>query len=1746
MATTQKLTELPAIQYTGMDYVSVLDQIQEIIQAHPNWKKNWTEFYNSEAGVLLTQLMSWICDNLGVRQDLIYNENFLATATSTKAKIRLLNQIEYVQKSASAAIVPIEIEYNDILENDAYISCYQEDGIEIAKIVDSIHSFSGMDINGGPVNYEILPVNTDGKIDYLKPLRIPAGSLTYDKDADGNQLVAIQGKTVYREFSSDVSDGPIFALPEDGIDISSLVIFDITNNNLLHERVDTFTDYSVLNDTSTIKYIIEKNDDGKWQIRYPSESFVTFNNSALTDRMFVAGNKIGVIYRTCNGSDGNIAANYLSISDTIDGQSVTISNVMAGYNGRDEETLSEAVISGPLAITTMNRAVTITDFNRILKNNTLIKNCISFSPDNEPENFKSYYGRRINPQEIFSFAVLNKNINNCPASKLNYFPWVELNKESILNEKYSFGDGEFNKLVKSEKQIYKNLYINDGREEFPGASYFNYENYGNEDGGQWYFPRFNYKKYNEESGKLEKDLTGRLIRNAKILRTSSTIQDAIEADLSNETDNFECKLHVNQTGDKYLKNIDIDFISNDGFSFTTRGNVLLDETVHAKYVSTLVMGVSEVLDCSNYKYIKLVLDDNLEVVVDIQKEKKVLSDAVTAAGGVHIEPYSHYLLIDNEAPTNIDEKAAAFVASIADLSVADKTTKTSDYINSDSSAMFKSGIKQLINQAIRDAANYNNELATEDDTEEQEKMYRAAEASGQLTYIDLGRQEKDPDETNYCKCEYEYSATNNAKTFYAPDQFGKFYRIKINDDIYAVRLDRYTYEAAYDDFYDNKLLKDIAEISEASIYYDWHPYIGRGVVKDIAGEDYRAKALELDGGTEGTYTELIERVSAINQNFNRQLVSSFVIDPALNYTDEEDGNKTIYKRINDQQQEDNISCEFTLNQLATTLEYLFSVFNTREKTVYKYVDGVWYDTKNPEDRSKLGYEFDDEGYVLGGTVRTRVVRRINNNYNYAMALDKGESSNTFDKYEYDLRIERIGNADTRFDVSSVSEAEITTESAPAKIEFAEDFYLDTYDFIQEVLGYRKSYVGQNVDYSNEASNVATIIGSTSYNLVIQSYKTGEQSTLYFVQSVYDKDDELIYKLGLKDGFYRDLLTEDELLVEEDHIDEVYDRAVSLKSFGRKRVELYVNGASTDVEAFINPRDEDIKEIDEDYEYDPGMQEKVLLNVGDFIFEDNDINFSTLESVYLSYVKNRNNTQLTLDKYDNFYYSDDEETNERAKPAIVGIEGESVKEVEGVYYIDDNKSNYGVKITGDVVDTNNYYAIPDTEYDDLGIIKNDRVTLECRNMEGYDVNSQGFNGLYYGFGELTERTKALMREAVELQLPILISIDNDEELPIDTELKDVGMENIVGEIIYNNPVKTVAQTTGTALYTGLIRAMKASGIEKFDGSENVAIKKSIGGDNKLIFSSLDRNEGKITFYYPESFIFGGGEDNDEAVVATGVNMLYKSMFGTNVTNPDFYDLYPKEAMADGIINSPSVVHTINEETGEYFYAPTKTNRLKFVYRGFVETSEGRESKFGDYYITAVSETGFSGDGYKFYLHKTASSVFPDIPFYVHFVNDRTFEYKRTSGEYKTEEDRLVDYMNKYKILGTDMYLLKPYFKTFDIIAKVNYDANYDLSIVKENVNNALAKYKIENIETFEIGNTIYRSDIFKALIEAKGVESAEIDYFGYDATDEESDQKFFLENDDNSDFCAINVLADTTDKHGLILSYVKVNNGSFKF
>ena len=91
------------------------------------------------------------------------------------------------------------------------------------------------------------------------------------------------------------------------------------------------------------------------------------------------------------------------------------------------------------------------------------------------------------------------------------------------------------------------------------------------------------------------------------------------------------------------------------------------------------------------------------------------------------------------------------------------------------------------------------------------------------------------------------------------------------------------------------------------------------------------------------------------------------------------------------------------------------------------------------------------------------------------------------------------------------------------------------------------------------------------------------------------------------------------------------------------------------------------------------------------------------------------------------------------------------------------------------------------------------------------------------------------------------------------------------------------------------------------------------------------------------------------------------------------------------------------------------------------------------------------------------------------------------------------MKKYQIIGTELNLLKPYFKTFDIVATIRYNANYDVSTIKYNVEKVLDAYRLKSVKDIEIGNNVYRSDIFKNILSVEGVETFDLEYFGYDST-----------------------------------------------
>ena len=454
---TQILTELPNIQKTGMDFQSVLDEIHKIVQDNPNWKENWAQFYSSEAGALLTELMAWIADNLSTRQDLLYNEMFIGTAQKDSDKIKHLKHIGYIPQMPHAAAVPIVIQFEKILQSNIYLTPPR--GEQLLLRPNDIAKVKSKDINGREITWEIIKMK-DGKPSYLDSLLLANGNTEYKEDSEGNKLYALQGVTRAEEFIADSNDGSYFNLSEKNIASDSIQVY-IKKSAAKLLEVNSFVSKDALDKSLPTPYVLELNEDKSYRIRFGSRDVLH------ESRLLSAGTAITVFYRVCDGALGNINPKFMMYTtkfrdDYKQTYNAIVKNDLPGFGGTNQETLDKAVLNGPLSLRTMDRAVTPEDYNIILDRNTSIFKAKTYTATNQPDGFRSYYGRYINPQETFSFVMLNKNYKGVPTSKYNYFPWLTSNLEPRLNEKYVFDNGNYNLPVSTSITLFNAKIMENG------------------------------------------------------------------------------------------------------------------------------------------------------------------------------------------------------------------------------------------------------------------------------------------------------------------------------------------------------------------------------------------------------------------------------------------------------------------------------------------------------------------------------------------------------------------------------------------------------------------------------------------------------------------------------------------------------------------------------------------------------------------------------------------------------------------------------------------------------------------------------------------------------------------------------------------------------------------------------------------------------------------------------------------------------------------------------------------------------------------------------------------------------------------------------------------------------------------------------------------------------------------------------------------------------------------------------------
>ena len=640
MASTQTLTELPEIQYTGMDYDTIVSEIKTIISNHPNWSSNWDTTTESEAGLIFIELMAYLTDNLAIRQDLIFNEMFPSTAKKEKSRRRLLNEINYMPELPVAATVPVKIELSELLEENLTLMSSLGSSDSLSGRTNSIMSFSGKNINGKSTTYELLKINSDDQPDYLGSIVLEKGNTAYTADSDGDTLTVLEGETHYEEFTSSTIDGPTFTLSEEGDTIAqeSIRVFVTSDSNKECLLVDNFlsTDArDVSGDyADKIPFVVQMDESGNLYIRFATEDLMTWNSTVHEAKLFPLAGTIGVFYRTTTGSLGNISAGFLNTTISSNGYSGKIYNESSGSGGEDCEELEDAILNGPLSLRHMDRAVTYDDYDNIIKNNQYILKSKTYTSYNAPSTFYNYYGRYINPQEAFSFIMLNKNYSEVPSSQYNNFSWGSLKKEPILNEKYIFDNAVYNTAVDI------------------GSTYENYTAVTSS-ANKWY-------------------------RNATIITLPDDFIERLQTEIGDETERtLKLKLSTTTADYSYFNEIPFNLVDDEDDDnacsmVITTDNPKVTKNVHAMWTSSDSFDKDTPINVYNYDEITFILDGKTEITVSLKEDYNSKSGAT-----------AYYLLLDND---------------VSDLDENDIPSNISE--SSESYAKYRRGIVQLINDQI--------------------------------------------------------------------------------------------------------------------------------------------------------------------------------------------------------------------------------------------------------------------------------------------------------------------------------------------------------------------------------------------------------------------------------------------------------------------------------------------------------------------------------------------------------------------------------------------------------------------------------------------------------------------------------------------------------------------------------------------------------------------------------------------------------------------------------------------------------------------------------------------------------------------------------------------------------------------------------------------------------------------------------------------------------------------------------------
>lgn len=346
---TTSASSIPvSVDYTSRDYYSLREALIARIKARveaANPNRQWEGSDPSDFGVALVEAFSYMGDVLGYYVDRIANESYLLTATQRQNVINIARSYGYSPSGYQAALTTLS--FTNLTASSVTIpegtQVYGE--LLVDDVITQIIFTTSEEL--------VLAANATGTVDATHGELI---SVRTENVAEAGEIIG----------NSDGSPSQLFELNDTVIVEDSIRVF-VQSGSEYEEwtRVDHLTDWGPTD--NVFEVLIDAN----------NVHFVVFGDGVSGSIPNTLSN-IKVDYVVGGGVIGNIAPNVITDIYAVPGftenetallaNKLTVTNATAGLGGDDPESTEQIRRLAPLALTALNRAVSLADYENIVLN----------------------------------------------------------------------------------------------------------------------------------------------------------------------------------------------------------------------------------------------------------------------------------------------------------------------------------------------------------------------------------------------------------------------------------------------------------------------------------------------------------------------------------------------------------------------------------------------------------------------------------------------------------------------------------------------------------------------------------------------------------------------------------------------------------------------------------------------------------------------------------------------------------------------------------------------------------------------------------------------------------------------------------------------------------------------------------------------------------------------------------------------------------------------------------------------------------------------------------------------------------------------------------------------------------------------------------------------------------------------------------------------------------------------------------